>query len=85
MIYTVLAIVAAGLMLWPKQAKPAPGLFAPPPAPPPPASDLPSFLEATAALAGVRRRLAGTEQLDAEQRQAIDCLQLALTAGSDAP
>lgn len=85
MIYTVLAIVAAGLMLWPKKGQPGAGLFSPPPAPPPPAADLPSFLEATAALAGVRRRLAGTEQLNAEQRQAIDCLQLALTAGSDKP
>lgn len=84
MIYTLLAIAAAGFMLWPGSKPSSPGLFVPPPSPATPAS-LPTFLAATAALADVRRRLAATEQLSSEQLAAIDCLQLALTAGSDQP
>lgn len=42
-----------------------------------------TFLEATAALADVKRRLRDTEALGDEQIEAINVLQLALTGGSE--
>lgn len=46
-------------------------------------SDGPTFLEATAALADVKKRLRNTDSLDEEQAEAINVLQLALTSGSE--
>jgi hypothetical protein len=44
---------------------------------------VPTFIEATSDLSNVRKRLNSTGHLDEDQREAIDTLQLALTAGSD--
>lgn len=76
MTYMILIAAAAAVLLWPSRGK-LPGLPAPKPA------KIPTFLEATAALADVRRRLAAGELLGEPERKAIDVLQLALTAGSD--
>ena len=43
----------------------------------------PTFLQATMSLADVRQRLATTGTLQDDQLAAVDCLQLALNAGSD--
>jgi hypothetical protein len=78
-----LLAAAAAILFWPK-GKPAP---APMPFEPvdikPMAPRVPGFLEATAALAEVRKRLVATDELGDEEREAIDTLQLALTSGSD--
>jgi hypothetical protein len=80
-----LLAAAAAILFWPK-GKPAP---APMPFEPvdikPMAPRVPGFLEATAALAEVRKRLVATDELGDEEREAIDTLQLALTSGSDKP
>lgn len=76
MTYVLLVAAAAAVLFWPSKAR-LPSL---PTARPP---QIPTFLEATAALADVRRRLVAGELLGDEQRKAIDVLQLALTAGSD--
>jgi hypothetical protein len=80
-----LLAAAAAILFWPK-GKPAP---APMPFEPvnvkPLAPRVPGFLEATAALAEVRKRLVATDELGDEEREAIDTLQLALTSGSDKP
>lgn len=76
MTYVLLVAAAAAVLFWPSKAR-LPSL---PTARPP---KIPTFLEATAALADVRRRLVAGELLGDEQRKAIDVLQLALTAGSD--
>lgn len=46
-------------------------------------SSKPTFLEATASLAEVKKRLDETESLDDEQEDAVNVLQLALTKGSN--
>ena len=76
MTYVVLIAAAAAVLFWPAKAR-LPAL----PSDRPP--KIPTFLEATAALADVRRRLVAGELLGDDQRKAIDVLQLALTAGSD--
>jgi hypothetical protein len=77
MTYMLLIAAAAAVLFWPSRAK-LPGLPVVNPAP-----QIPTFLEATAALADVRRRLVAGDLLGDDQRKAIDVLQLALTAGSD--
>lgn len=77
MTYVILIAAAAAVLFWPSRAK-LPGLPATKPSP-----KIPTFLEATSALADVRRRLVAGELLGDDQRKAIDVLQLALTAGSD--
>jgi hypothetical protein len=74
-----LLAAAAAILFWPK-GKPLPSpLFVPTPA----KAAGPSFLEATASLADVRKRLVATDLLSDAEKKAIDVLQLALTAGSD--
>lgn len=46
-------------------------------------SSQPTFLEATASLAEVKKRLDATEALEDEQEDAVNILQLALTQGSN--
>lgn len=76
MTYVILIAAAAAVLFWPAKSK-LPGLPTAKPA------KIPTFLEATAALADVRRRLVAGELLGDAERKAIDVLQLALTAGSD--
>lgn len=78
----MLIAAAAAALLWPTK-KPS-GLPSLVPTPPTPTSPkVPTFLEATSALADVRRRLLAGELLGDAERKAIDTLQLALTAGSE--
>jgi hypothetical protein len=78
-----LLAAAAAILFWPK-SKPAPvPMPFEPLSPEPMAPRVPGFLEATAALAEVRKRLVATDELGEEEREAIDTLQLALTSGSD--
>lgn len=78
----LLIAAAAAALLWPtKKPSGLPSLVPTPPTPPSP--KVPTFLEATSALADVRRRLLAGELLGDAERKAIDVLQLALTAGSE--
>lgn len=76
MTYVILLAAAAAAMFWPTK----PTL---PKLPEKREPAIPTFLEATAALASVRHRLAAGDLLGDAERKAIDTLQLALTAGSD--
>lgn len=78
MTYVMLILAAVAVLFWPSRTK-LPAL----PVTKPQAPRVPTFLEATSALADVRRRLVAGELLGDEQKKAIDVLQLALTAGSD--
>lgn len=80
MTYVILIAAAAAVLFWPSKAK-LPALPTPRPAKPDP--KVATFLEATAALAAVRHRLVAGELLGDDEREAINVLQLALTAGSD--
>lgn len=78
-----LLAAAAAILFWPKaNPSPVPMPFEPV-SPTPMAPRVPGFLEATAALAEVRKRLVATDELGEEEKEAIDTLQLALTSGSD--
>jgi hypothetical protein len=80
-----LLAAAAAILFWPKgKPAPRPMPFEPVDVKPLPPR-VPGFLEATAALAEVRKRLVATDELGEEEREAIDTLQLALTSGSDKP
>ena len=83
----LLIAVAAFVLFWPVAKKTSllsPAIPAPADVPEPVQKEIvPSFIEATKNLATVRTRLLKTELLDDEQKEAIDVLQLALTAGSD--
>jgi hypothetical protein len=76
----MLFAAAAAVLLWPSKAE-LPTLPSPRPKPADP--KVATFLEATAALAAVRHRLVAGELLGDDEREAINVLQLALTAGSD--
>ena len=81
----LLIAVAGCLLFWPfakKSAVLSPALPVPS-ADPTPVEKIPTFIQATENLSVVRKRLLKTDLLDDEQREAIDVLQLALTAGSD--
>lgn len=81
MTYVLLLGAAALVLFWPSKKPSLPQLI---PTPKPTAAPkVPTFLEATSALADVRRRLLVGEMLGEDERKAIDTLQLALTAGSD--
>ena len=79
-----LMAAAAAVLFWPKAKAPAPSLFTPSPAEvSPPAPRGPTYQEAIANLANVRKRLVATAALDEKAKAAIDTLTLALVAGSD--
>lgn len=81
MTYVLLLGAAALVLFWPSKKPSLPQLI---PTPKPPAAPkVPTFLEATSALADVRRRLLAGDLLGENERKAVDTLQLALTAGSD--
>lgn len=80
MTYVILLAAAAAILFWPARKAPLPSLV---PTPAPASPKVPTFLEATSALADVRRRLLAGELLGDAERKAVDVLQLALTAGSD--
>ena len=78
-----LLAAAGALLFWPKgKANPTAMPFEPVA---PIAPRVPGFLDATASLAEVRKRLVATGELGEEEKGSIDTLQLALTAGSDQP
>lgn len=84
MIMYALIAAAAVALLWPSQKPKARPTFNPTPLEvTPPKPRVPLYLDAVASLQTVQRRLAATDNLDDDQRAAIDTLTLALTAGSD--
>ena len=79
-----LMAAAAAVLFWPRAKAPAPSLFTPSPAEvSPPAPRGPTYQEAIANLANVRKRLADTDTLGDAEKKSIDTLTLALVAGSD--
>ena len=79
MTYVILLAAAAAVLFWPSKRPILPPLTPTGPVSP----KIPTFLEATSALADVRRRLLAGDLLGDAERKAVDVLQLALTAGSE--
>ena len=84
-IYVLLAAAAAALFLpWPESKKSSIDLSKlDAPAPSEPVRKAPSYIESVACLQTVQKRLAHTDDLEDEQREALNVLVLALSSGSD--